>query len=115
MEIYKNFQPSFCGIYINDILVGVNSCHQTDKKSMRSRGIFIFDEYRSLKLSRYLFDFVEKKAIECNCDNIWSLPRSTAINAYQSFGFKITSDLINENVEFGPNYYVLKDLSNKLS
>ena len=115
MEIYKKFQPFFCGIFVNDELAGVNSCHQTDERSMRSRGIFIFEKYRSLKLSRYLFDFVEDKAVKENCDNIWSLPRLTAIQAYQSFGFNITSELINENVEFGPNYYVLKSLSNKLS
>lgn len=115
IEIYKKFQPSFCGIFVNNELAGVNSCHRTDEKSMRSRGIFIFEKYRSLKLSRYLFNFVEDKAVKEDCDNIWSLPRSTAIKAYQSFGFNITSDLINENVEFGPNYYVLKSLPSKLS
>jgi GNAT superfamily N-acetyltransferase len=115
MEIYKKFQPFFFFFFVNNELAGVNSCHQTDDKSMRSRGVFIFEKYRSLKLSRYLFDFVEDKAIKENCNNIWSLPRASAIKAYHSFGFNITSDLINENVEFGPNYYVLKSLLNKLS
>lgn len=115
-DISKKYKPYFFGLFYNDNLIGVNSCHRTSDKYMRSRGIFIHQEYREKKLSSLLFTEVERTAIYENCSYIWSLPRISALPAYVSFGFKPTSEIISDNtVRYGPNVYVLKkikDLNN---
>lgn len=110
MSIYKKYTPYFCAIYDNDTIVGVNSCHQTGELEFRSRGIYIFPQYRSKNYSAMLFEFVKQKAIENNCTTIWSLPRLSALKSYTSYGFKECSEIINTNVEFGPNVYVSLEL-----
>lgn len=106
MSIYEIYKPYFCAVYDDDSIVGVNSCHQTDIDEFRSRGIYIFPQYRSKNYSSLLFDFVKEKAIENNCTTIWSLPRLSALKSYTNYGFKECSEVINTNVEFGPNVYV---------
>jgi hypothetical protein len=39
---------------------------------------------------------------------IWSIPRLTALSAYERVGFKTVGDIIDEGVEFGPNIYCEK-------
>lgn len=110
LSIYDNYQPYFCGVFDGDILIGVNSCHQTSASDFRSRGIYIFPEYRKQNISKLLFNFVKQKAVEANTKILWSLPRLTALNSYKAFGFEVCSEVINENVEFGPNVYVKYNL-----
>jgi GNAT superfamily N-acetyltransferase len=106
MRIYDFYKPYFCAVYNNNTLLGVNSCHQTSPTDFRSRGIYVFPEHRGKGATKLLFDFVKQKAEESNCNTIWSLPRVSALPAYERAGFKTCSEVINEGVEFGPNVYV---------
>jgi hypothetical protein len=36
---------------------------------------------------------------------IWSIPRLTALPAYERAGFKTVGNRVDEGVEFGPNIY----------
>ena len=110
VSIHTKYKPYFCAIYVDDVIAGVNSCHQTGDNEFRSRGIYVFPEFRHLGLSQRLFQFVEDKAFENKCSILWSLPRLSALSAYKKFGFKECSEVINTGVEFGPNVYVRLEL-----
>ena len=110
ISIHKKYPVYFCGVYIDGTLAGVNSCHQTGDNEFRSRGIYVFPEYRRLGLSQMLFQFVEDKSFENRCSLIWSLPRINALDSYKKFGFEECSGVINTGVEFGPNIYVKLNL-----
>ncbi len=109
MNIY-NFTPTFWGAFVNDKLIGVNSGFQTGNGYYRSRGIWIDPEYRRKNIATELMNKIEETAIKEECHTLWSMPRDTAITFYESFGYEKVSDWFDENVEFGPNCYVTKDL-----
>jgi GNAT superfamily N-acetyltransferase len=102
--------PTFFGIYKDNMLVGVNSGHITGLKEYRSRGIYVHPYYRKWGLAQKLFKAVEDQAKYEGCDILWSMPRSSALQSYQKFGFGIVSKLFDKNVEFGPNCFVMKIL-----
>lgn len=110
VSIHTKYTPYFCGVYVDGVIAGVNSCHQTGENEFRSRGIYVFPEYRMMGLSQHLFQFVEDRAFENKCSVLWSLPRVSALDAYKKFGFKECSEIINNGVEFGPNVYVRLEL-----
>ena len=109
MTIYDRVSPWFCGLFSNDRLVGVNSCHQSDTHEMRLRGIWIDDQWRKRGLSDHLFAFVDEIAINLNCDYIWSFPRLSTWPVHEKAGYAMVSDPI-ENGEFGPNVYAVRRL-----
>lgn len=109
MSIY-NYTPTFLAAFIDDKIVGVNSGFKTSQNHYRSRGIFVFPEYRSLGVAQHLFLAIEDQAKQEGCNLLWSIPRKTAVISYLKFGFKITSPWFDENMEFGPNCYVCKSI-----
>ena len=109
MSIY-DYIPTFFAVFDNDKIIGVNSGFRTDINFYRSRGIFVFDNYRKLGISQKLFEVTESQAKEEGCSFLWSIPRKQAIASYLKFGFEKTSDWFDENMEFGPNCYVCKKI-----
>lgn len=84
-------EEAFCfGAYEGDILLGVNSGHKTDR-TFRSRGLFVFPEYRRKGAANALLVATCNKAKEFNSDFIWTMPREESLSAYQKAGFKQTS------------------------
>ena len=75
---------------------------------MRARGIWVDPEFRRYGVAQILFDMTEKQAKKENCDAVWSMPRKSALPAYEKFGFVKQGDFFDEGVEFGPNCWVLK-------
>jgi GNAT superfamily N-acetyltransferase len=107
LHIYYNYRPSFLGLFYESQLVGCNSCHRTSETQMRSRGLFIFPEYRGRDGSQLLFAAVEEKAREQNCSWIWSYPKHEALNVYLKFGFTV-----DRPSDLSPRHsYVLKPVS----
>jgi len=108
-------KPTFFGVYDGDILVGVNSGHaaeQTERGNYyRSRGIYVFPDYRGKGIANMLLSATEQQALAENCNYLWSIPRKQSIRAYTYFGFIRTSDYFDEGMEFGPNAYVEKFIS----
>ena len=110
MSIYNNYKPTFWGIYKDSKLVAVNSGHRTESDLYRSRGIYVDSECRGLGLASMLFNAVDKQALKEGCGQVWSMPRKGSEYAYLKNGYLKTSEWFDEDVEFGPNCYVLKDL-----
>lgn len=110
MEIY-NFIPRFWGVFYNEELIGVNSGFQTGNGYYRSRGIWVDTNYRRQNIASCLMKEVEKAALQEKSHTLWSMPRHTAIEFYESFGYRQISDWFDKDVEFGPNCFVIKVLN----
>ena len=111
MSIYEKYTPTFFAVYNNaGQIIGVNSGHQTGERMYRSRGIWVDPEFRRYGVAQILFDMTEKQAKKEKCDAVWSMPRKSALPAYEKFGFVKQGDFFDEGVEFGPNCWVLKRL-----
>ena len=108
-QIYEKYKPSFFVFESNEEIVAVNSCHKTSDDEMRSRGIWVKPEYRKQGITYKLFDAIFDEALSQQCKYVWSLPRKTALAAYEASGFVKTSDWI-ETQTSDANCYVRKML-----
>lgn len=100
----------FFAAYENNNIVGVNSGFSTLDGGFRSRGIWVDPAYRKQGTGHSLLKAVIDYATINDYKYVWSMPRQSALPAYQSAGFKQTSDFFDEGVEFGPNCFVKIDL-----
>lgn len=91
-------------------IVGVNSGFRTGEKTYRSRGIYVLPEYRGRTLSTILLENTIIQAKEEKCDLIWSLPRASAMIAYEGVGFRRIGNWEDGDLEYGPNYLAIKNL-----
>lgn len=109
MSIFE-YEPVFWGAYIDDQLVGVNSGHRTSDTQYRSRGIWVSEFLRNSGIAQTLFALTEHQAkLEGSC-MIWSLPRLTALRAYQRHGFETQGDILTTETS-DQNVYVHKAIS----
>jgi GNAT superfamily N-acetyltransferase len=88
---YKYAKPTFIALYDNNRLIGVNSGHPTGK-SYRSRGLYVFNEYRGNGYGTVLLLETIKVAKELGSTSIWSMPRQTSMKSYASAGFELTTE-----------------------
>ena len=95
----------FWKVEIDGDIAGVNSGFVTEPSSFRSRGLYVRPEYRGQGVAKTLLQMAITQASALACDHVWSMPRQSAIHAYESVGFSKCSDFFDKNVEFGPNCY----------
>ena len=104
-----NYTPYFMGVYDNQTLIGVNSGHRTSGRHFRSRGLWVHPSYRRQGVSQLLFQLTEEAAHREGAEMIWSVPRKTALSAYQHFGFETVGGFFaTETAE--SNIYAVKKL-----
>lgn len=108
MKIF-DYTASFFGVYYNSKLVGVNSGHKTSDTLYRSRGLWVNPEFRKQGIAQMLFEMTESQAVKEGCKAVWSIPRKTALSAYQRFGFKTVGDFFGTETSES-NIYVIKNL-----
>lgn len=84
--------PTFFGYYINDQLVGVNSGHSCTDNMYRSRGLWVFPEYRGIGIGKQLLVETINQAKREDARMIWSFPKQTSWKTYNSVGFRLDSD-----------------------
>jgi GNAT superfamily N-acetyltransferase len=85
-------QPTHFGYFVNDVLVGVNSGHKCADNSYRSRGVYVFPEFRQQGIGKKLLVASIQKAIQEQCLFAWSYPKKTSWNTYVSAGYNLASD-----------------------
>jgi len=107
---YFNNPASFLVIREHDDIVGCLSGHMTAPYWYRSRGLWVADAYRRKGIARLLMQELTSIALSENALWIWTLPRISSLNFYQSQGFIRSSENIDEGVEFGPNCFAIKPL-----
>jgi len=109
LDIKKN-RPSFWIARCDDVVVGTISGFKTSPNQFRSRGIWVADSYRGQGISFKLFEVVEARALEYNCNSIWSYPRVSALPAYLKFGFFSSGEIIHSDDPYTPHIYAEKKL-----
>jgi len=101
----KNFDylATFLVYYEDEKIAGCNSGHMCSDNTYRSRGLYVFPEYRKKGYGKALLEHTISLGKQQNASLIWSYPRFESWNTYQSAGF----NLINEwdKSETGTNAY----------
>ena len=70
----------------------------------------MYRDYRGQGLSAILLRQAILQGKKEQCHWIWSLPRKTALSAYQRVGFKKRGKWLDKEVEFGPNCLATRQL-----
>lgn len=83
--------PTFFGFYENETLVGVNSGHMCNNFQYRSRGLYVFQNYRGRKIGQELLKATIEQARIEKAKICWSYPRQTSWKTYESVGFKLAT------------------------
>ena len=100
-----SYPTTFFGIYDQNKLIAVNSGHLTTQQEFRSRGLWVDPDYRGKKLAQQILLATIDQAKQEGAEMVWSIPRLTALPAYEKVGFNTVGERIDEGVEFGPNIY----------
>ncbi len=80
------------GAYFEDFLIGVNSVHNTGGSQWRSRGLFVFDEFRGNGVGQALLKSSIDIARKSGMTEMWTMPKQTSLTTYEKSGFVKTSD-----------------------
>jgi GNAT superfamily N-acetyltransferase len=104
MKIYEfSDTVRFWGLFYGETIVAANSCFKSKQDECRSRGLWVHEDWRRRRLSQVLLQLVYQYAIENECTRVWSLPRQSALPAYECFGFQKVSPWTNRGMAYGPN------------
>lgn len=112
MNIFS-YHVTFFGIYNQDKLIAVNSGHLTTETEYRSRGLWVDPLYRGMGLAHMILLATIEQAKREHAQMIWSIPRLSALPAYERVGFKTVGETVDEGMEFGPNIYCCLTLNDK--
>lgn len=82
----------YLGAYIDNSIVGVNSGHMCSDGMARSRGLWVDSNHRNKGIGQLLLSMTKDIAKQHDAKSIWSFPRFSSKNTYESVGFKITSE-----------------------
>ena len=111
-SLIKKYSSTFWVVKDNKKIIGVNSGFRTDEKVYRSRGLYVDSAYRRQGISQILLRQAILQGKKEECHWIWSMPRKSALPAYQKVGFKKRGKWLDEDegVEFGPNCLVTRQV-----
>lgn len=104
-----DYEPVFLAFYMGDKIAGVNSGHTCADNSFRSRGLYVFPEYRRQGIGTELLLGIIDKAQNNKCSFVWSYPKLKSWNTYKKAGFVLSSKW--EQSELGLNAYCIKKLT----
>ena len=106
-SISKKYTPTFFAYIVDGEIAGVNSGHCSSRFHYRSRGLFVFPQYRKKGIGTKLLKhacYLGRNAEMVYC---WSLPRKVALETYLNAGFEQTSKFF-ETETSEQNCYVIK-------
>jgi GNAT superfamily N-acetyltransferase len=97
-------KPTFLAYSIDGKIAGVNSGHYCkNDNSYRSRGLFVFENYRGRGIGTKLLIATVEKGVKENAKFVWSYPRLSSWKTYQNAGFNLVTDWAKS--ELGDNAY----------
>lgn len=102
-----DFTATFWGAYCDNILVGVNSGHQTSLTEYRSRGLWVHPDFRYRGFAKQLLTMTENQARSEGVSMIWSIPRQSALGAYTGTGYVTVGDFFGTETSES-NIYAIK-------
>lgn len=100
--------PSFFVYEYEGTIQGVNSGHKCNDGSYRSRGLYVYPEYRKKGIGKKLLEASIDQAKKEECTFIWSYPRQSSWKVYESAGFILSSKW--ETSETGVNAYCMRKI-----
>lgn len=103
-----SYTATFFGYMLNNKIVGVNSGHRCSDQSYRSRGLYVYPEFRSKGIGSLLLEACIKQAQLEDCKFIWSYPKKSSWKTYEKVGFSLSS--IWEVSEMDINAYCMRNL-----
>jgi len=102
-----NNTATFFAFVANKKIYGVNSGHLCTDGSYRSRGLFVFPEYRNKGIGTDLLLATIDQGNKESAKFTWSYPKQTSWNAYKKAGYSLSSPW--EKSELGFNAYCIKN------
>ena len=100
----QSYKPIFIGGYHRNRLVGVNSVVMTGKHQARSRGLFVFPEYRGNGYGSQILS-ASVVSLTDTIKMIWTMPRYSALSTYTKSGYTQTSPWFTHGVEYGKHCF----------
>lgn len=100
-----NYIPSYFVYIVDNKIVGCNSGHKCCDDTYRSRGLYVFPEYRGRGFGTELLKETIKQAKIERATSVWSYPKLESWNTYKKANFKLISDW--KESEMGTNAYCL--------
>lgn len=97
----KYSNPYYYACFISNKIVGVNSFFKVNNEQCRSRGLYVFPEYRNKGISKLLLNYAIEKNKNKNYKFIWTMPRKEALSSYTSIGFYKTSNFFSSSPDRG--------------
>ena len=106
----KNFdyKPTYLLYCVDDKIAGCNSGHKCSDNKYRSRGLYVFPEFRKQGIGKELLLATVSQSKKENCDLVWSYPRFESWTTYKSAGFELISEWAES--ETGLNAYCSQSL-----
>jgi GNAT superfamily N-acetyltransferase len=87
-----NTTPTFFAYKINNEIAGVNSGHPCKDNHYRSRGLFVFEKFRGMRIGTKLLNATIEQGKKENAHMCWSYPRDTSWKTYSSAGFLLDGE-----------------------
>lgn len=97
------YEPTFFIVKDNGTIVGCNSGHKCCDDTYRSRGLYVFPDYRKKGYGKKLLLATINQGRKENSDAVWSYPRYESWSTYKSAGFELISEW--REGETGTNAY----------
>lgn len=86
------FTPTFFAYMVDGRIAGVNSGHKTINSGYRSRGLYVYPEFRGQGIGIKLLEATVVQAKQEHSVFVWSLPRRSSWRTYQRVGFKLDTE-----------------------
>ena len=101
----KNFDytATYFLYQVDGKIAGCNSGHKCSDNTYRSRGLYVFPEYRKQGIGKELLVATILQGKKENCNLVWSYPRYESWTTYKSAGFELISEWAES--ETGINAY----------
>ena len=100
-----DYVPTFLAYFFDNQIVGVNSGHKCSDNGYRSRGLYVFPEYRGRGIGVELLKETIKLGKTTGCTYVWSYPKNSSWKTYSKAGFNLSTDW--EKSENGMNAYCI--------
>lgn len=105
-EILALPPPLFFKYEVNLEIIAVVSAQYTSAIDLRSRGLWVRDDFRRTGLGHSLVNYVFGIAAKNKLKRVWTLGRQSNAEFYHKCGFSILSS--TNKYEFGPHYIMVK-------
>ena len=112
-KMAKEVDPTFICLRSGKEIVAVNSCYESNVEGLfkywRSRGLWVHPDFRGKEYSCVILTWCLEYARKHGGIYMWTVPRKSALRAYQKVGFVQCSEWFDDG-QFGPNCIAAKYL-----